>query len=98
MYKRQLLVLGGGLAFYYLLSPLWLHGCFLALEALGGTGGGAFFAGLTEELPLGIPFSPVSYTHLDVYKRQRYQSLEGMLEAIGLPPEQVCTYWWSGKE
>lgn len=55
--RRQLLVLGGGLAFYYLLSPLWLHGCFLALEALGGTGGGAFFAGLTEELPLGIPFS-----------------------------------------
>ncbi len=28
----------------------------------------------------------------------RYQSLEGMLEAIGLPPEQVCTYCWSGKE
>lgn len=55
--RRQLLVLGGGLAFYYLLSPLWIHGCFLALEALGGTGGGAFFAGLTGEFPLGIPFS-----------------------------------------
>ncbi len=27
-----------------------------------------------------------------------YQSLEGMLEAIGLPEEQVCTYCWSGKE
>lgn len=27
-----------------------------------------------------------------------YQSLEGMLEAIGLPPEQVCTYCWTGKE
>ena len=28
----------------------------------------------------------------------RYQSLEGLLEAIGLPPEKVCTYCWSGKE
>ena len=27
-----------------------------------------------------------------------YQSLEGMLEAIGLPGEQVCTYCWTGKE
>ena len=27
-----------------------------------------------------------------------YQSREGMLEAIGLPEEQVCTYCWSGKE
>ena len=27
-----------------------------------------------------------------------YQSLDGMLEAIGLDPEQVCTYCWSGKE
>ena len=27
-----------------------------------------------------------------------YQSREGMLEAIGLPEEQVCTYGWSGKE
>ena len=25
-----------------------------------------------------------------------YQSREGMLEAIGLPEEQVCTYCWSG--
>ena len=27
-----------------------------------------------------------------------YQSREGMLEAIGLPEEPVCTYCWSGKE
>ncbi len=27
-----------------------------------------------------------------------YQSLNGMLEAIGLDPEKVCTYCWSGKE
>lgn len=27
-----------------------------------------------------------------------YQTLEGMLEAIGLPADQVCTYCWTGKE
>jgi len=27
-----------------------------------------------------------------------YQSLEGVLEAIGLPKEKVCTYCWTGKE
>jgi amidophosphoribosyltransferase len=27
-----------------------------------------------------------------------YQSLNGLLEAIGLDPEQVCTYCWNGKE
>ena len=27
-----------------------------------------------------------------------YQSLDGMLEAIGLDREQVCTYCWTGKE
>ena len=27
-----------------------------------------------------------------------YQSLEGMLEAIGLPGEQLCTYCWTGNE
>ncbi len=27
-----------------------------------------------------------------------YQSLEGMLEAIGLTQDQVCTYCWNGKE
>ena len=27
-----------------------------------------------------------------------YQSLEGLLEAIGLPKEKVCTYCWNGKE
>ncbi len=27
-----------------------------------------------------------------------YQHLEDMVEAIGLPPEQVCTYCWTGKE
>ena len=26
-----------------------------------------------------------------------YQSLDGMLEAIGLPKEKVCTYCWNGK-
>ena len=81
---------------------------------------------------------PVSYTHLDVYKRQvqelegdegqkhleeyadantergqcmlksicekfgfsslGYQSLDGLLEAIGLDRDKVCTYCWNGKE
>ena len=27
-----------------------------------------------------------------------YQSLDGMLEAIGIDPEKVCTYCWSGRE
>ena len=27
-----------------------------------------------------------------------YQSLEGLLEAIGMDPSKVCTYCWSGKE
>lgn len=27
-----------------------------------------------------------------------YQSLDGILEAIGLPKDQVCTYCWNGKE
>jgi len=27
-----------------------------------------------------------------------YQSVEGILEAIGIDPEQVCTYCWTGKE
>ncbi len=27
-----------------------------------------------------------------------FQSLEGLLEAIGLPEEKVCTYCWNGKE
>ena len=27
-----------------------------------------------------------------------YQSLSGLLEAIGLPKDQVCTYCWTGKE
>lgn len=27
-----------------------------------------------------------------------YQSLDGLLEAIGLPREKVCTYCWNGKE
>ena len=27
-----------------------------------------------------------------------YQSLEGLMEAIGLEPEKVCTYCWNGKE
>ncbi|MDD2403887.1 MAG: amidophosphoribosyltransferase [Lentisphaerae bacterium] len=28
----------------------------------------------------------------------RYQTLENMIEAIGLPEEQLCTYCWSGRE
>ena len=27
-----------------------------------------------------------------------YQSLPGMLEAIGIDPAQVCTYCWDGRE
>ena len=27
-----------------------------------------------------------------------FQSLDGLLEAIGLPREQICTYCWTGKE
>ena len=27
-----------------------------------------------------------------------FQSLDGMLEAIGIDPEMVCTYCWTGKE
>ncbi|MBR1457124.1 MAG: amidophosphoribosyltransferase [Oscillospiraceae bacterium] len=27
-----------------------------------------------------------------------YQSLDGLLEAIGLDPEMICTYCWNGKE
>lgn len=28
----------------------------------------------------------------------RFQSLEGMLASIGIDPENICTYCWSGKE
>ena len=27
-----------------------------------------------------------------------YQSLEGMLDAIGIDKEKICTYCWTGKE
>ena len=27
-----------------------------------------------------------------------YQSLDGLLEAIGLDPEKICTYCWTGRE
>ena len=27
-----------------------------------------------------------------------YQSLDGVMEAIGIDPEKVCTYCWNGKE
>jgi len=27
-----------------------------------------------------------------------YQSVEGVLEAIGIDPDKVCTYCWTGKE
>ena len=32
------------------------------------------------------------------FKSLEFQSLEGMIEAIGLPEECVCTYCWNGKE
>jgi len=41
---------------------------------------------------------------LDSIKKQlnftslKYQTLDGMLRAIGLPREKVCTYCWSGEE
>lgn len=28
----------------------------------------------------------------------KYQTIEDLIAAIGLPPEQVCTYCWTGKE
>ena len=28
----------------------------------------------------------------------RYQSLEGMIEAIGIDPSKICTYCWDGRE
>ena len=27
-----------------------------------------------------------------------YQSIEGLIEAIGLPADRVCTYCWTGRE
>ena len=27
-----------------------------------------------------------------------FQSLEGVIKSIGLPPEKLCTYCWNGKE
>jgi amidophosphoribosyltransferase len=27
-----------------------------------------------------------------------FQSLEGVLEAIGIDPDKLCTYCWNGKE
>ena len=27
-----------------------------------------------------------------------YQSLDGMLEAIGIDPSKICTYCWNGQE
>ena len=28
----------------------------------------------------------------------QFQSVEGVIEAIGLPAEDVCTYCWTGKD
>ena len=28
----------------------------------------------------------------------RYQTLDDMVEAIGVPREKLCTFCWSGKE
>ena len=27
-----------------------------------------------------------------------FQSVEGIIKAIGLPEDQICTYCWNGKE
>ena len=27
-----------------------------------------------------------------------FQSIEGLIEAIGLPPDKICTYCWTGRE
>ena len=27
-----------------------------------------------------------------------FQSLDGVVKSIGLPPEKLCTYCWNGKE
>ncbi len=32
------------------------------------------------------------------FKSLEFQSLDGMIEAIGLPADSVCTYCWNGKE
>lgn len=32
------------------------------------------------------------------FKTLEFQSLEGIVEAIGLPKEKLCTYCWTGKE
>jgi len=32
------------------------------------------------------------------FKTLEFQSLDGIIEAIGLPPEKICTYCWTGKE
>ena len=32
------------------------------------------------------------------FDSQVYQSLDGLLESIGLDPDKVCTYCWTGKE
>ncbi len=32
------------------------------------------------------------------FKSLEYQSLPGLLEAIGLPEDSICTYCWNGKE
>lgn len=28
----------------------------------------------------------------------RYQTLKGMLDAIGIDPDKVCTFCWTGRE
>lgn len=32
------------------------------------------------------------------FKSLEYQSLPGLIEAIGLPEDMICTYCWNGKE
>ncbi len=32
------------------------------------------------------------------FESLEFQSIEGLIEAIGLPPEKICTYCWTGEE
>ena len=76
MYKRQVLVVAAGGLLLCLLtrnaawslafpSAFWLLVFFLAPLAI------VFVVSLGERTRLGTVTYPVSYTHLDVYKRQR---------------------------
>ena len=44
-----------------------------------------------------FPLDQLGYGNL-LHLSLGYQSLEGLLEAIGIDKEKVCTYCWTGKE